>query len=60
LQWVREIAILARKHYSAEPFAMADKGRQSVRKPATKLPHLRKKIRNMVPRDRTQGKKRVS
>ena len=35
---------------------MAGKGRQAVRKPATKLPHLRKKLRNIVPRDRTRGK----
>jgi hypothetical protein len=38
---------------------MADKGRQSVRRPATKLPHLRKKMQNITPRDRTRGKKRV-
>lgn len=37
---------------------MAGQGRQSVRKPATKLPHLRKKMRNITPRDRTRGKKR--
>jgi hypothetical protein len=28
-----------------------------VRKPATKLPHLRKKMRNITPRDRTRGKR---
>jgi hypothetical protein len=37
---------------------MANKGRQSVRKPATKLPHLRKKMRSITPQDRTRGKKR--
>lgn len=38
---------------------MASKGRPSVRKPATKLPHLRKKMKSIVPQDRTRGKKRV-
>jgi hypothetical protein len=37
---------------------MAGKGRQTVRKPATKLPHLRKKMQNITPRDRVRGKKR--
>ena len=36
---------------------MAGKGRQAVRKPATKLPHLRKKMRNIIPRSHA-GKKR--
>jgi hypothetical protein len=40
---------------------MSGKGRQTVRKPATKLPHLRKKLRNITPtpRDRTRGKKQL-
>lgn len=38
---------------------MAHKGRPTVRKPATKLPHLRKKMRNIVPQVRTRVKKRV-
>jgi hypothetical protein len=38
---------------------MASKGRPAVRKPATKLPHLRKKMRAIVPQDRPRGKKRV-
>jgi hypothetical protein len=36
---------------------MAGKGRTTVRKPATKLPHLRKKMQNLAPRDRDRGKK---
>lgn len=36
---------------------MAGKGRPTVRKPATKLPHLRKKMQTVIPRDRVRGKK---
>jgi hypothetical protein len=35
---------------------MPGKERQSVRKPATKLPHLRKKMAQTAPRVRTRGK----
>jgi hypothetical protein len=35
---------------------MPGKERQSVRKPATKLPHLRKKMAQVTPRVRTRGK----
>jgi hypothetical protein len=45
--------------FSTGSLSMANKGRQIVRKPATKLPHLRKKLRNIVPQERTRGKKRV-
>jgi|GEM_PF-6880287 hypothetical protein len=36
---------------------MSEKARQSVRRPATKLPHLRKKMAQATPRDRTRGGK---
>jgi hypothetical protein len=36
---------------------MSGKARQSVRRPATKLPHLRKKMAQVTPRDRTRGGK---
>lgn len=35
---------------------MPGKARQSFRKPATKLPHLRKKMSQVTPRVRTRGK----
>ncbi len=38
---------------------MAGKNRQTARKPATKLPHLQKKMRKRVPHDRVHGKKRI-
>jgi hypothetical protein len=35
---------------------MPGKARQSFRRPATKLPHLRKKMAQAMPRARTRGK----
>jgi|HubBroStandDraft_6_1064221.scaffolds.fasta_scaffold973841_2 hypothetical protein len=39
-----------------ESSRMPGKARQSFRRPATKLPHLRKKMAQVTPRVRTRGK----